>query len=182
MGHPLLILSARRECRSGQQQARNERAITTDTPPRCKRDRGKSEGGDGAAEEEAQARAYPQQGLASKEIREQGGGDGRLQRAAGRKDLEPRSFAEETILTTKRRGEGYTTAASRCSRVWAGRGRSKFHGQEAGAILSIRSACERSRPNSKTMLREVDFIAHNTKRVLWSSLGALLALTYADVC
>jgi hypothetical protein len=85
-------------------------------------------------------------------------------------------------LTTKRRGEGYTTAASRCSRVWAGRGRSKFHGQEAGAILSIRSACERSRPNSKTMLREVDFIAHNTKRVLWSSLGALLALTYADVC
>jgi hypothetical protein len=36
--------------------------------------------------------------------------------------------------------------------------------------------------NFQTMLREVDFIAHNTKRVLWSSLGALLALTYADAC
>jgi hypothetical protein len=35
--------------------------------------------------------------------------------------------------------------------------------------------------NFQTMLREVDFIAHKTKCVLWSSLGALLALTYADV-
>ena len=74
---------------------------------------------------------------------------------------------EEAMDLLRKKNLDHKTTWGTSRRVWARRRKwFKISWPRSCAILARRSACERNRPISKTMLREVDFITHNTKRVL----------------
>ena len=98
--------------------------------------------------------------------------------------LKEKILNQDHFFLTKRRGEQYDVGFKALKSV----SENKKVIQNF-VVKKLRDFVETERVRKKpaklkfqTMLCEVDFIAHHTKRVLWSSLGALLALTYADVC